>query len=242
MALINCPECHKEISDRVKSCPHCGYPLLEELKEAQKVEVTSIKLKMDEKKKRRFVYSIIFGASVIILSIIVITAYNNHKLKKAEQDYSTNINSILLEMIASGAKAESLMNLTYKVWYNAIYENWDSETDPYTRKQGYFVSDFNVALGYLFDDNKIVKDIEDIKSSRENIASNMKKLQNPPKEYERAYETLLELFTAYQALVELAVSPKGSLTTYGTNRSERIDRFLDLYRSLETQLPSVDNN
>ena len=25
MALINCPECNKEISDSAKSCPHCGY-------------------------------------------------------------------------------------------------------------------------------------------------------------------------------------------------------------------------
>ena len=27
MALINCPECEKEISDKVKACPHCGYPM-----------------------------------------------------------------------------------------------------------------------------------------------------------------------------------------------------------------------
>lgn len=25
MSLINCPECGEEISDTVKSCPHCGY-------------------------------------------------------------------------------------------------------------------------------------------------------------------------------------------------------------------------
>lgn len=25
MALINCPECGKEISDTAVSCPHCGY-------------------------------------------------------------------------------------------------------------------------------------------------------------------------------------------------------------------------
>lgn len=25
MALINCPECNKEISDTTKSCPNCGY-------------------------------------------------------------------------------------------------------------------------------------------------------------------------------------------------------------------------
>lgn len=27
MALISCPECRREISDQVQSCPHCGYPL-----------------------------------------------------------------------------------------------------------------------------------------------------------------------------------------------------------------------
>lgn len=27
MALIKCPECGKEISDRAESCPHCGYPI-----------------------------------------------------------------------------------------------------------------------------------------------------------------------------------------------------------------------
>lgn len=32
MALINCPECGKEISDKAKCCIHCGYPL-DELKE-----------------------------------------------------------------------------------------------------------------------------------------------------------------------------------------------------------------
>ena len=27
MALVNCPECNKEISDRASSCPACGYPI-----------------------------------------------------------------------------------------------------------------------------------------------------------------------------------------------------------------------
>lgn len=31
MALIKCPECGKEISDKSKQCIHCGYPL-DELK------------------------------------------------------------------------------------------------------------------------------------------------------------------------------------------------------------------
>lgn len=28
MALIKCPECNKEISDKAKHCPHCGYPII----------------------------------------------------------------------------------------------------------------------------------------------------------------------------------------------------------------------
>ena len=27
MALINCEECGKEVSDIAKACPHCGYPI-----------------------------------------------------------------------------------------------------------------------------------------------------------------------------------------------------------------------
>lgn len=27
MALISCPECAKSVSEKAKSCPHCGYPL-----------------------------------------------------------------------------------------------------------------------------------------------------------------------------------------------------------------------
>lgn len=29
MALIKCPECGKEISDKAGKCPHCGYPIEE---------------------------------------------------------------------------------------------------------------------------------------------------------------------------------------------------------------------
>ena len=27
MALINCPECNKEISNKAHSCPNCGFPI-----------------------------------------------------------------------------------------------------------------------------------------------------------------------------------------------------------------------
>lgn len=32
MALINCPECGKEISDKASACPHCGCPIVSKYK------------------------------------------------------------------------------------------------------------------------------------------------------------------------------------------------------------------
>jgi hypothetical protein len=32
MALIKCPECGKQVSDKAQSCPGCGYPLQSEVK------------------------------------------------------------------------------------------------------------------------------------------------------------------------------------------------------------------
>jgi len=37
MALINCYECNREISDRANTCPHCGAPI-----EGKEVEVTDV--------------------------------------------------------------------------------------------------------------------------------------------------------------------------------------------------------
>lgn len=37
MALIKCPECGKEISDKSKSCIHCGYPIQQQGKKLKSI-------------------------------------------------------------------------------------------------------------------------------------------------------------------------------------------------------------
>ena len=31
MAIVNCPECNQEVSDKASTCPSCGYPLQQSL-------------------------------------------------------------------------------------------------------------------------------------------------------------------------------------------------------------------
>ena len=38
MALISCPECGKEISDKAVACPHCGNPMNPQVQQTQQEE------------------------------------------------------------------------------------------------------------------------------------------------------------------------------------------------------------
>jgi uncharacterized membrane protein YvbJ len=48
MALINCPECKKEISDKASLCPQCGYQLFDKNENKTTVQLTSKELKKQQ--------------------------------------------------------------------------------------------------------------------------------------------------------------------------------------------------
>lgn len=41
MALVNCPECGKQVSTAAKSCPTCGYPVAEKLAQSDPAPVSN---------------------------------------------------------------------------------------------------------------------------------------------------------------------------------------------------------
>ena len=64
MALIECPECAREVSNAAASCPHCGYPLTarSDGKSAQTIEKTAKSI------KARQVYAalMLVGGSIVL--------------------------------------------------------------------------------------------------------------------------------------------------------------------------------
>ena len=66
----------------------------------------------------------------------------------------------------------------------------------------------------------------------------MQELQNPPEGYEEVYDTIKELSTAFRAVTDLAINPKGSLQTFNQSKQEKIDKFIELYNTLDAQLPN----
>lgn len=244
MALINCPECNKEISDKVKACPHCGFPLVEEQAiEApmtpQQVEVTGVKLATKSYKK-----PVIIGLVILLLATAAffgIKYLNEQKVERAYQeaynDYIDNMYLFQMTSLSGAADAESYTGLVASVWWNAIYEERDSTTDEYTRPNGYFVDDFNTALYNLQTDDSSIATVSDIEENQEDVQTLMKALQNPPEGLERCYDTITELYSAYKGLTDLAVNPTGSLTSFGESRREKIDAYLNANDTLNSQIP-----
>ena len=242
MALIQCPECGKEISDKVTACPHCGYPLVEEQVQPaspQAVELTGINLsvKNPQKSKKFLIYATVV-VCVIVAVVVGLTVKKANDTKKAANEYIDNLTAVRRIMLTGAVDAEKLCGLTHDVWYNTIYEKYDFDTDPYTKDDnGSYHDDFNDSLSALYSDQSTKDAISDIKSNRDSVDELMKQLQNPTDEFSACYATVDALYDAYCGLTNLATSPTGSLTSYTESYRTYDDDFLKYYKKLETQIP-----
>ncbi|MCJ7530041.1 MAG: hypothetical protein MUO64_03285 [Anaerolineales bacterium] len=146
-------------------------------------------------------------------------------------------------MLDGGSKAESLMNLTAKVWNNTIHEERDIVTDKFTTRQdGNFYTDFNLSLKVLFLDTNTINTVKIIEKSQASVERLMKDLQNPPEKYKQVYSLLLELYSSYQSITGLAINPQGSLQSFTDSKMEKIDKFLELYNKVNTILPEKSSS
>lgn len=274
MAMINCPECGQEISDKAKLCIHCGKVFVEEeiIKEEikcdecgailtetdevcpncgcpvekkatenetkpQQVEVASIKM---AKKTKRVILGVIIALIICVAGGVGYKIYSDNKAEQEYQkrynEYIDNLEMAQILMITGGSDAESLCNLTLRVWANAIYEDYDDETDKYTRGK-YGWNDFNTALANLYADSSTTTKVSNIESNQTSVKDLIKKLQNTPEGLDKCYETVSDLYEAYKKLTDLAINPSGSYKDFAENKSDAVEDFMASYEKLDIQIP-----
>ena len=118
MALINCPECGKEISDRAGSCPHCGCPVnntsTESNTESQKLPINNT-INFDIKKK----LPIIMGIVVVIVIGIIIYNVAVVKPRKIEEQKKVTYEEAV-ELLEEGEYEEGKELLETIVGYDDV--------------------------------------------------------------------------------------------------------------------------
>lgn len=259
MALITCPECNQQISDRAASCPHCGYPLPVATAEIPVTDHPTTDTVPQEiaqpitiakpRKKRILLITII--CALVLACIGGVTAFAiikkqqekaeqealEHAKQKARTEYIENLNEFTRTALFGGADAEEVCNLTKSVWYDTIYEEYDSETVAYTQTNGKFHDDFNDSLAKLYSSTSIKTTVADIKENQEAVDDLYKSLLNPTEEFEDCFEEVEALYSAYYDLTKLAISPSGSLKSYSENLSEYDKDFISHYDKLRLLIP-----
>ncbi|MHB0897514.1 MAG: zinc ribbon domain-containing protein [Spirochaetales bacterium] len=222
MALINCPECKKEISDHVEACPYCGYPLKKEAAKENEVQKSG--------KAKKLVIS-------ILIAVIVICSAGYAYINYSNTQYAKNSKEISFKMLMSAGEAESICNLVIEVWQNSIYKKYSSNTDKYTRSSSGFYDDFNTSLNKLYNASEFEGKVETLKTSQNEVDKIFLLLKNPNKKNEKVFDTLNELYTTYSSLINLAISPSGSLTTYTNNKNDKVEKYLENSNKLKNLLP-----
>lgn len=98
MALINCPECNKEISDTVNQCPNCGYTL-----------------KKKNKVNKKIILIIITCIIVIFCGISIKNSYEKAQAEKAAQEEAERLAEA--EVARKQAEAEQAQKML-EIYYN----------------------------------------------------------------------------------------------------------------------------
>ena len=179
MALIKCPECNKEISDKAKVCPNCGVEIKKEkiqicdecgTKNSNSKICTKCGAPLRKVKKLNTRTKTIIGILLVIITIIVmLLGFNLHK-KKVENDYKALLIKTVSKINKQGIMADYFCYEIADIWHDSIWSKYDV--------------DFNDEIDDYLSDNST--SINKLTTTKNEIAEYMKDLKNVPsnKEYE----------------------------------------------------------
>lgn len=106
MALIKCPECGKEISDKAESCPNCGYPINkfapnigdENVENTNKRDQEQMSVAYLEKSKKKSSRNIVIAAGIlvgigVICGAVILSNGSSEKVKISDGKWTYTENS-----------------------------------------------------------------------------------------------------------------------------------------------------
>ena len=70
MALIKCPECGTEVSDKAVACPKCAHPIVEGSAE----QVQTVKVQPIKKTAKKYKVKLLIGVFLMVLGFLLIVS------------------------------------------------------------------------------------------------------------------------------------------------------------------------
>lgn len=250
MALINCPNCNKQISDKSKKCVGCGYQLANDIPPEYKQETVCpecgtavnvfdsccfacgyplnlIKEKAKNQKRRSLISALVIFA-VLVFAITAVVSF----VKTTE--YNEEIREASNAIVEVYSEVKMIDGLVTNVWHDAIFGGDSPSTSKYTKN----AKDFNEALTNLYASDEYTNKVHSIMAAQTEIDGYLIELKNPPEKYEEAYIKFKELYSTFSAYADFVISSEGSYNSYTEESAKKEEEFLECYREIKVILLS----
>lgn len=216
MALINCPECNKEISDKGNNCQHCGYPLVDQ---SQLMKDSSSDLA--KTKKPIILFLILICVAIFITSMVLI---NNRKSEAnilfkdsitvitSAGNNATNACSIILD-VWSNAKSRDF-NSVFKYMFSGDVQNheWSGLGMD---KQGFSTISWGSTAEEM---NSFKERLDNLKTEKIYVDSKLKQIKDiRSNKNEKDVDAIVSYYDSYLKLYDAATNPSGNLLNYSAN-------------------------
>ena len=212
MALIQCQECKKEISDQSERCIHCGFPI-KTASGVQQVEIAGVRMQSTSKK-----YVI-----VAVVLIVIASAFYFLQMKHRQFEGERLIAEHMVYMHVSHTLALGIQDTTYKTWKNAIESQ----------------KDFNVALQELSWENAIVEGKELLSGNLKKIDAVYTKLSQHESAFPALYSDFSNAYIKLKDVAKLALEPEGNLRSYAEETRKNSNDFERALQRLQVKITAT---
>ncbi|MCI5892238.1 MAG: zinc ribbon domain-containing protein [Clostridiales bacterium] len=163
---------------------------------------------------------------------------NIDTLTNANKTYETKKSSLNMIVLATALKSNAELCQAFfsdysSVWYNAIWR----KTDKYNN--GDF-SDFNNALKAFQSSDTYTNAQKTLSTINKTILNTWKEIKDAPIEDAETYQALKDVYTAYQPMYTLAISPQGSYNSYTAEVQRLNSNYKTAYAALTAVMPSLE--
>ena len=184
----------------------------------------------------------------ICLSIILIGCNSN------ASKYGEDLQSVSDEILETASGVEDMLNQYSSVWSFSIQSRGaitvsdmmtqtgldeDSITEYFQiNSAGNIPDDFSTNVHSLNSYFEGTGQIEEMKNSSDDIKSKVSDLNNAPSDYEKAYDELLDMHSYFEEFIEMALNPKGNITSFNEDKNRIASDILSQHKRIETIMPS----
>lgn len=176
-------------------------------------------------------------------TVTTTTATTQSKVRDMEpKEYAKKAKDLSYELLAVGVSAEGTSDLIIRIWRNTIYKDKEDDTDPYTLKSdGSFNDSFNDSLANYFSTDEYKATVAVLEPAQPKLTRSVKEMRDCPEDCIYIYEALAEYHEAIDGIVELAINPSGSYSSYSGRYSELQDKFVEANKTLKSEIDLILN-